>query len=49
MRSTRSFVYAIARAMGDVQAARKGWHEIIMRLARKAALRQVGRRVDKIK
>ncbi len=46
---TRSLLYAIARLIGDIQAARKGTRAVGMRIARKAVLRQVGKQVNRLR
>ena len=45
----RSALYMLARLLGDWQAARKGPRAILMRLGRKAVLREVGKTLNRIR
>ena len=45
----RSTLYRVARLLGDIQAARKGPRAILMRVARKAVLREVGKNVNRLR
>jgi hypothetical protein len=47
--SFRSALYRYARLLGDIQAARRGPRAILMRLGRKAVLREVGKNLNKIR
>ncbi|WP_165274978.1 hypothetical protein [Thermotoga sp. Ku-13t] len=44
----RSFFYALARLIGDVQAVRRGPRAVAKRLARRAAWKAAGRAMRKI-
>jgi hypothetical protein len=46
MNGLRSFLYALARLLGDVQAVRRGPRAIGKRLARKALGRAAGRAIN---
>ena len=43
MNALRSLLYAIARAIGDLQAIRRGPKAVVKRQIRKAGYRQVGK------
>jgi hypothetical protein len=47
-RSLRSWLYALARFMGDVNAIRRGPSRIVRRLGRKAVGRMAGRTINQI-
>ena len=49
MSGFRSALYRLARILGDIEAARKGPRAIVMRVARRAAWRQAGKSIHRIR
>jgi len=49
MNALRSYLYLLARLIGDFQAARRGPRAIMLRIGRKAVLREAGRTVNRIR
>lgn len=47
--SLRSFLYMLARIMGDVRAVRRGPRAIGTRIVRRALFRTLGREINRIR
>ena len=45
----RSFLYLLARLLGDINAVRRGPRAIVARIVRKSALRGVGGLIERIR